>query len=218
MAWFPHKPIDVVTYCILFSRVNKAWEHWIQGVIAQQSTIKETFTDSREQSEMEAAFEQTLDPLAGSSAAGKSVAGIINLFVDDLFGTGGKEMQQRVLTRHGTYFQVGSQDWNDVAFAGQRIRWTQDPQNGPYVEVSQDNAIDELEQIPVERNTIEDLHCTPSLHTIYRSLLGQKNWLQSRTQFQCCYKISRCASMAASPTIGDVKLSSNWRDKSGHSQ
>ena len=25
------------------------------------------------------------------------------------------------------------------------------------------------------------------------------------TQFQCCYKFSRCASRAASPTIGDVR-------------
>ena len=34
---------------------------------------------------------------------------------------------------------------------------------------------------------------------------GQINWLQSRTLFQCCYKFSRCASKAASPTIVDVK-------------
>ena len=40
---------------------------------------------------------------------------------------------------------------------------------------------------------------------MYRSLLGQINWLQSRTQFQCCCKFSRCASKAASPTIGGVK-------------
>ena len=50
-----------------------------------------------------------------------------------------------------------------------------------------------------------DLHCTPSLHTWYRSLLGQINRLQCRTQFQCCYKFSRCALSAASPTIGDVE-------------
>ena len=60
-------------------------------------------------------------------------------------------------------------------------------------------------KIPVERNTKEDLHCTPSKHTMYRSLLGQINWLQSRTQFRCCHTISRCASMTASPTIVDVK-------------
>ena len=65
--------------------------------------------------------------------------------------------------------------------------------------------IEELEEIPVEMNTKEDLHCPPAMHTTYRSLLGQINWLRSRTQFECCYKISRCASKAASPTIGDVK-------------
>ena len=74
-------------------------------------------------------------------------------------------------------------------------------QTGPCMEVSQQKAIDELEEIPVERNTKEDLHCTPAVHTRYRSLLGQTNWLQSRTQYQCCYKFSRCASME----VGDVK-------------
>ena len=58
---------------------KQAGEHWIQGAIAQQNGTKETFTDSREQSEMEAAFEKK----AGSPATGKSVAGIINLFVED---------------------------------------------------------------------------------------------------------------------------------------
>ena len=155
---------------------------------------------------MEVTFEKTLDPTAGSPATGKSEAGIINLFVDDLFGTGGNEMEQRVLTRLGKDFQVGSEDWNDVTFTGQRIRWTQeDSQNGPYIEVSQSKANDELEEVPVERNTKEDLHCTSPWHTMYRSPLGPINWLQSRTQFQCCHKFSSCASMAASPTIGDVE-------------
>ena len=36
-------------------------------------------------------------PIAGSPATRKSVAGIINLFVVDLFGTGGHELEQRVL-------------------------------------------------------------------------------------------------------------------------
>ena len=114
-------------------------------------------------------------------------------------------MEQRVLARLRTYFQVGSEDWNDVTFTGQRIRWTKDSQSRSCIEVSQQKAVDELEEIPVERNTKEDLHCSPAMHTRYRSLLGQINWLQSRTQFQCCYKFSRCAPMAASPTIGDVE-------------
>ena len=66
-------------------------------------------------------------------------------------------------------------------------------------------AIEELEEILVEKNTKEYLHCTPTMHTRYRSLLGQIYWSQSRTQFQCCYKFSRCASKAAFPTIDDVK-------------
>ena len=167
---------DRCCHVLYFSQSRKqAWEHWVQGAIAQQNGTKDAFTDSREQSEMEAALEKTLDPIAGSPATGKSVARIINLFVDDLFRTGGNEMEQRVLTRVRKDFQVGSDDWNDVAFTRQRIRWTQDSQNGPYTEVSEDKAIDELKEIPVERNTKEDLHCTPSMHTMYRSLLGQVN-------------------------------------------
>ena len=95
---------------------KQACEHWIQEAIAQLNGTNETFTDSREQSEMEAAFEKTLDPTAGSPPAGKSVEGIINLFVDDLVGTGRKEMEQRALTRLRKYFQVGLANWNDVAF------------------------------------------------------------------------------------------------------
>ena len=77
---------------------------------------------------------------AGSSAAGKSEAGIINLFVDDLFGTDGQEMDQRIRTSPRRDFQVGSEDWNDVSFTIQRIRWTKDPQTGAYVEVSQEKG------------------------------------------------------------------------------
>ena len=55
------------------------------------------------------------------------------------------------------------------------------------------------------KNKKEDLHFSSTMRARYRSLLGQINWFQSRTQFQCCYKCSRCASKAASPLIGDVK-------------
>ena len=88
---------------------------------------------------------------------------------------------------------------NDVLFTGERIHWKKDPQLGPSIKVSQERSIEELDEIPVEKNTKEDLHCTPAMHTRYRSLLGQIDWLQSRTQFQCCYKFS------ASPTFGGVK-------------
>ena len=125
-----------------------------------------------------------MDPIAGSPATGKSVAGIINLFVDDLFGTGGTEMEQRVVARPRKDFEIGSEDWNDVTFKGQRIRWTKDPQAGSCIEVSQQKAIEELEEIPVEPNTKEELlqciQCTEAYWDI--------NSLQSRTQFHCCHK------------------------------
>ena len=97
---------------------KQAWEHWKKRATAQQNGTNDAFTESREESEMEAAFEKTLDPIAGSTATGKSVAGIINPFVDDLFGTGGNDMEPHVLTRLRKDFQVGSEDWNDVPFTG----------------------------------------------------------------------------------------------------
>ena len=82
--------------------------------------------ESRARSEEDAAFEKMLDPIEGSPATGESVAGSINLFVDDLFGTCGTEIEQRVLARLRKDFQVGSENWNDVfsqdkEFVGRRI-------------------------------------------------------------------------------------------------
>ena len=131
----------------------------------------------------DAAFEEMLDPIAESPGTGKSEVEIIDLFVDDLFGTGGSEMERRLLARLRKDFPAGSEDWNDVTFTEQRIRWMKDPQSGSCTEGSQQKAIAELEEISVERNTKEDLHCTPAMHTKYRSLLGQINWLPRRTPF-----------------------------------
>ena len=71
-------------------------------------------------------------PLQAAQPQGKTVAGMKNLFVDDLFG-GGIEMEQRILAR---LIQVGSEDWNDVIFTRERIRWINDTQKGSYMEVS----------------------------------------------------------------------------------
>ena len=68
-----------------------------------------------------------LDPITGCPDAVQYVAGIIDLSVDDAFGTGGTEMEHRVLARLRKDFQVGSQDWNDVTFTRQRIRSMKDP-------------------------------------------------------------------------------------------
>ena len=107
---------------------ERAREHWGQRAVTQQNEIKDALTKARKQSEVESAFEKNAGSTAGSPASGKSVAGIINLYVDDLFGTVGNEMEQ--LTRLRKDFQVGSEDRNDVTFTVERIRWTQDSQNG----------------------------------------------------------------------------------------
>ena len=122
---------------------------------------------------VDAAFEKMLDLIAGSPCYKKSV---------DLFGTGGTEMEHRVLARRKKDFQVGSEDWNDVTFTRHRFRWTKDPQSRPYIEVSQDKAIEELTEIFEE------------LDTKYRSLLGQINRLRKYGRisvllqvFQMCF-------------------------------
>ena len=181
MAWFPRELADAVTCCTQYSRVSEPGTKrtLLSGTIQATSQQK-----PRVRTEADAAFEKVLDPIEGSPSTGKSVAGIINLFLDDLFGTGGTEMKQRVRARLRKDFQIGSEDWNDVLFTGQRIRWLKDPQSGSFIEVNQEKAAEELEEIPVERNTKEDLHCTPAMHTRYRSLEAQICWLLRRTQLQ----------------------------------
>ena len=120
--------------------------------------------ESRVRSQGDAAFERMLDPIEGSPATGKSVAGIINLFVDDLFGTGGTEMEQRVPARLKKRMAKSVQNAGMMCSSQDRIRWMKDPQLGPSVEVSQARAIEELEEIPVKKKTQKKittvlLHC-----------------------------------------------------------
>jgi hypothetical protein len=71
--------------------------------------------------------------------------------------------------------------------------------------VDQDKAVGELKEIELDKNMKDDTSCTPELQTEFRRLLGSINWLQSRTQFPIGYRFSRCASAAASPTIGRIR-------------
>ena len=123
MAWFLPELIDAVTCCTQYSRVSEPGNN----NSTEWHGTSNISTEPRVRAEGDAAFEKMLDPIPGSPATGKSVAGIINLFVGDLFGSGETEMEQRVLARLGKDFQVGSENWNDVTFTGQRIRWTKDP-------------------------------------------------------------------------------------------
>ena len=115
-------------------------------------------------------------------------------------------MEQRVLTRLRKDFQVGSEDWNGVAFTGQRIRWTQDsPKTGRTLKLVKKRLLSSWRRSlgnEIRRNAFSALFQCMQCSEI---LLGQVNWLQSRLHFPCCYTFSRCASMAASPSVGDVK-------------
>ena len=157
----------------------------------------------------ENAVEYIIDPVTGSNAHGKRVVAILNLHVDDLFGTGGPELEEKILKRIRKDFEVGSEDWNEITYVGQRIRWKQETsktgETCPYIAVDQDKDIDGLEEVVFNKKEPDHKKCDPGTHTAFRSALGVLNWLQSRTQFHVCYKFSRSASAAAGPTIGDIK-------------
>ena len=125
-----HELTDASTCCIRHSRVNELGDTGHQGPWHSSTVKKMSSLDRASDQKWTLHVKKTLDPIAGSPATGKSVAGIIDLFVDDLFGAGGNKMEQRVLTRLRKDFQVGPEDWNDATFTGQRIRWTQAHQTG----------------------------------------------------------------------------------------
>ena len=167
---------------------------------------------------LDSAIEYLMDPYTGSNSQGRKVSGIICLHVDDLFMAGDAHFEKQVMGNLRKDFQVGSEDKNDIMFVGQRIRWVD--HNGrvvdksasaanlgrnAHIRVDQKVAIEELEEVKFDKSLKDNIECTPMLHTSYRSVLGQINWLQSRTQFHSCYKFSRCASAASSPTIGNCR-------------
>ena len=155
------------------------------------------------------ALSYLLDPVTGSNAKGRKVHGVVCLHVDNLFLAGDACFHAQVCQRLRKDFSIGSEDTNDIQFVGQRIKWMYNEKNGKgskhFIRVDQNLAIEELEEIKVDKGLKDETPCTPSMHTEYRSVLGQINWLQSRTQYHIGYKFSRCASQASSPTIGDVK-------------
>ena len=93
------------------------WCYVLYSIQSRERTWKQNYPTRCH----DAAFEKMLDPIARSPATRKSRVGFC--FVDDLFGTGGTEMEQRVLARLRKYFRGGAEHWNDVTFTRQRICW-----------------------------------------------------------------------------------------------
>ena len=175
---------------------------------------------------LEDAVEYLMDPVTGSNCKGRKVAGTVCLHVDDLFMSGNDYFQKQVMASIRRDFQVGSEDKNDIMFVGQRIRWVgkgdasalqaspsapagkksvSKPNKPAHICVDQKVAVDELEEVKFDKSLKDNVECDSILHTAYRSVLGQVNWLQSRTQFHSCYKFSRAASAASKPTIAHVR-------------
>ena len=127
MAWV--MPVDgggisltrhcaVVVCCCVLNSMSSCKRTWNQGDYSQcKNKNKNNISIITEWSDRSRwCTDRMLDPIASSPATRKTVARIINLFVDDLFGTSGTEMEQRVLAKLIKEFQVGSEDWNDVTF------------------------------------------------------------------------------------------------------
>ena len=145
--------------------------------------------------DLEGAVDYLMDPVSGNNAKNRQVHGALSLHVDDLLMTGDDVFEKEIMGRLRKDFQVGSEDKNDCLFVGQRIQWKQDDKHGWYIN----------QEITFDKYLKDDTPLTPQMHTAYRSVLGQINWLQSRTQFHIGYQFSRCASKASSPTIEDVR-------------
>ena len=123
------------------------------------------------------ALKRILDPVTGSNATGEEVIGIITIHVDDCFMCGDKTFKA-IVNMIRTDFQVGSEDLNDVVFVGQRIRWIDKNEVWGYIKVDQTVKIEELAEISLEGGKADTLSLSKDLHTQYRSLLGQINWLE----------------------------------------
>ena len=154
---------------------------------------------------LEDALELLMNASVRNNSQGRKPEGFICLHVDDLYMAGSPEFEKGVLSKIRKDFNVGSEDKNDFMFVGQRIKWQKHDKPGDFISCDQKLAVDQLEEIKVDKQMKDNVPCSPSMHTAYRSVLGQLNWLQQgRTQCHICYRFC-CASAAASPTIADVR-------------
>ena len=94
-------------YCTQWIRLNElGTKETIHSVRNKNTWIKPS-----ERVEADDVNDRMLVPLQTVKPQEVSVAEICNLFVDDIFGTVGTEIEQRVLARLRKDFQVGSEDW-----------------------------------------------------------------------------------------------------------
>jgi len=122
-----------------------------------------------------------MDPVARNNAQGRRPHGFICLHVDDLFMAGDKVFESKVLSSLRKNCAVGSEGKNDIMFVGQRIKWKTHEKYGHYISVDQKLAVDAVEEVKIDNFLKDNVQCNPQLHTAYRSVLGQLNWLHSNS-------------------------------------
>ena len=144
------------------------------------------------------AMEYLLDPVHGSASSGKVVCGVVCLHVDSFLWqrlqisttrssstcTNTSRLVQKITTISSS-LDNGSAGCNMARSGACRLIRTRALANCRMISL----------YMPLP----------PSLHTAFRSALGQVNWLQSRTQFQVRYSFSRRAPCPASPTTADLQ-------------
>ena len=105
--------------CYVLFSINSRERTWNQGDSSQCENKNNISIKPSHRTETDDPHDRMQDPIA-SAQPQKKPWQEKQFFEDDLFGTG----------RTGKDFQVGSEDWNDVTFTGQRIRWVKDSQSG----------------------------------------------------------------------------------------
>ena len=116
LAWFPHELIDAVTYCILCSRAS-ALGNTGHKVPSHSRKVQKTpslnhVIDRKGSCIWKKSWIPQLEVQLQENPWQESSIKLWLIF----FGTGGNEMEQRVVTRLRKISQVGSEEWNNVAF------------------------------------------------------------------------------------------------------
>ena len=106
-----------------------------------------------------------MDPVSGNNAKNRQVHGALSLHADDLLMTGDDVFEKEIMGRLRKDFQAGSEGKN----------WKHDDKHGCYINVHQNVAIDELQEITFDKYLKDDTPHTPQMHTACRSVLGQLN-------------------------------------------
>ena len=96
------------------------------------------------------AVDYHMDPVSGNNA--KNQHGALSLHVDGLLMTGDDVFEKEIMGRLRKDFQVGSEDKNDCLFVGQRIQWKHDDKHVWCINVHQNVAIDELQEITFDKS------------------------------------------------------------------